>query len=155
MFQDRFRNPKFSNDEELAHLKNLHNRVLEAIVVKKKIKGQYDLGRSLLQQAKWIGFNRYATVLSHLAIILTELPSISDGDVNKVASAMVFETYDQQVKSVKEGLISDEEGSSIALEGDYSRICRPIRTNMKIPLIFWKKNNEDDHRPTWSKVVSN
>lgn len=60
MFQDRFKNPKFDNlkDEGLVHLKNLHNRVLEAIVIKKKIKGQYDLGRSLLQQAKWIGLDR-------------------------------------------------------------------------------------------------
>ena len=84
----------------------------------------------------------------------TVLRSIPDEDVNKVASTMVFETYDQQLKAVKEGFISDEEGSSIALEGDYSRVCRPIRKNVKIPLIFWKKKDKDDIRPTWNKVVS-
>ena len=84
----------------------------------------------------------------------TVLQRVPDEDVNKDASAMVFETYDQQLKAVKEGFISDEEGSSIALEGDYSRICRPIRKNVKIPLIFWKKKAKDDIRPTWNKVVS-
>lgn len=123
-------------------------------MIQKKVKGQYDLGRSLLRQAKWIPFDRLATFFSASEVSTNCASSIPDEDVNKAASTMVFETYDQQLKSVKEGLIGDEEGSSIALEGEYSRICRPIRTNVKIPLIFWKKNDENDTRPTWNKVVS-
>lgn len=60
--------------------------------------------------------------LSRRDTTLIEHPIISDHEVNKDASATDLEAYDQQAKSVKEGLISDIEGSYITLEGDCSRV---------------------------------
>ena len=57
MFQNRYENLKFRNEEPI-HLKNLREQILEAKAVQKKIKGQYDLGRTLLQNAIWISFDR-------------------------------------------------------------------------------------------------
>ena len=58
MFQNRYENLKFRNEKEPTHLKNLREQILEAKAVQNKFKGQYDLGRTLLRNAKWISFDR-------------------------------------------------------------------------------------------------
>ena len=63
---------------------------------------------------------------------------------------VIFETEAQQMAAVKANQVEWDE--SVALEGEYSRICRPSYLKKPVSFFFWTKDNPED-QPSWDKVV--
>ena len=70
--------------------------------------------------------------------------------LDEVKGRIIFETEAQQMAAVKAKQVEWDE--SVALEGEYSRICRPSCLKKPVSFIFWTKDGPED-RPSWDKVV--
>ena len=69
----------------------------------------------------------------------------------------VWETEDQYDHAAQQERFSGLSKESIALAGDYCRICRPSleeNKKKKIAFIIWKRDASNDNKPSWDKVVS-
>ena len=70
--------------------------------------------------------------------------------LDEVKGRIIFETEAQQMAAVKAKQV--EWDQSAALEGEYSRICRPSSLKKPVSFIFWTKDSPED-QPSWDKVV--
>ena len=70
--------------------------------------------------------------------------------LDEMKGRVIFETEAQQMAAVKAKQV--EWDQSAALEGEYSRICRPSSLKKPVSFIFWTKDSPED-RPSWDKVV--
>ena len=70
--------------------------------------------------------------------------------LDEVKERVIFETEVQQMAAVKAKQVEWDE--SVALEGEYSRICRPLCLKKPVSFIFWTKDSPED-QPSWDKVV--
>lgn len=134
-------------------------RVQESLALCADIKGQFDLGKSLQRSARWIPVDRRAVPSTGNEIMLTKSNRVSDQHIQEVIGKTVWETEYQYERATaaqkcKGGAQLKE---SIALAGDYSRICRPslqVNRKKKIAFIIWRRDSPDDGTPAWDKVVS-
>ena len=73
--------------------------------------------------------------------------------LDEVKERVIFETEVQQMAAVKAKQVEWDE--SVALEGEYSRICRPSCLKKPVSFIFWTKDGPED-RPSssgkWSRT---